>query len=661
MKKTSENDILLALNEVDEKYLEAARPKRKKKISLGRIALAASLVIVIGAAIAIGMSGMLSGGGNILGTSGSGSSQTPNNGAAPPENENSQGGSSEGEIDNNLDAKYGAGEDYKRLISIIGNFGESDSAWLERSALMREINEGGEPGGSGDDAENANGSYISISQNQVENVEEPDIAKMTDKYLFRIGGYNNTGEALRIYSVDGENSKLVSEYPIPYFDGSKYSVGAKMFLSSDRNTVTIIKDYIAYAPFDDDVYKNVYKTAVIILDVSDVTAPKEKEHIIFNGRCVFARINNGRLVLGTSFLSSKYDYDWTDPERYLPYYEKGETRTYLSPEDIICPDEIYKRGYINFTLLDDDLDILSTKAVFGLSGITYISEDKIIVSMAYGKKFNDSIDGDMCCKTDVAVLDYSSGSFETEGIITVEGWIEDRFFIDEHDGYLRVVTNKYKYKNMYSFVSESSSLYVYKLSTLLPVASVVDFAPEGEGATSVRFDGDKLYVCTAEVISYIDPVFFFDLSDYSNITQVNTGFIEGFSSTLISFGDGYLLGIGPKDSETNKVSIYKKEGEAVITVAEYCFKGVYATDRKAFLVDADKGLFGFAVSNYRDENGNEVNGTYNLLHFDGKSFIELLKFENSHNITSLRSVYYKGYLYLLKNTSIQIEKVDNFE
>ena len=635
-------DLLFSLGELDDSVIADAKPRGrgKRAIVYRSIAAVASLAIVVGVVLSLIV---VSGGGenNIAGNPNNGSNISPDSGIGSGED---------------FDSRYGAGEDYKRLISIIENFDESENSLASRNNLAEDVND--DVGNSGSSSGGgSNGSYITISQNQVENVEEPDTVKMTDKYIFRIGGLQGAGQALRIYSLEGKNSKLVCEYPIPYFDGSKYSVGAKMFLSPDGNTVTIIKDYQSYDPLADSAYK----TAIVLLDVSNVTAPKEKEHVLLNGRCAFARMYDGRLVLGTSFLTTRVGFDWSDPQIYLPYYEIGQVRTYLSPEDIICPDEIYKRGYINFALLDENLDIMSIKAVFGLSGITYISEDKIIVSMAYGRKFSESIDGDVSCKSDMAILDYSSDSFETEGIITVNGWVEDRFFIDEHEGHLRLVTNEYKYRNKYSLISDNSSLYVYDLSSLSLVASVVDFAPDGEQATSVRFDGDRLYVCTAEIVNYLDPVFFFDLSDYSNITEVNTGFIDGFSSTLISFGDGYLLGIGPKDSATNKVSVYKRQGDAVITVAEYYFKGGFSTDRKSFLIDAERGLFGFATGNYRDDNGENVEGPYILLHFDGESFIELLKFANTHNITSLRSVYFDGYLYLLKNTDIEVRKVVNFE
>lgn len=574
--------------------------------------------------------------------SGGGTVQPPNGGnsagsATPPDSDNAE----------KLDSIYGAGENYSRLFALLDEFGKNDTPWRNQTTLNIEAGEG---------MDGENGNYVSISPNQVEDVEEPDIIKMTDKYIFRIGGVIDGGEALRIYTIDGENSTQVCEYPIPYFDGSKYSVGAKMFLSEDGNTVTVIKDYISNSNNN-----GIYKTAVLLLDVSNIESPVQKELVIINGLCSFARISGDRLIIGSSFYATRSGYDWSDPREYLPYYEKDGNTVYLSPNEIICPDVIYERSYTTFTMLDTDLDIISSKAVWGMSGTPYISQNKIILSMGYGRKYEENLGDDMCCKTDIAIIDYSADSFKTDCFITVDGWVEDRFFVDECDGYLRIVTNKYKYLNKYSVASVNSSLYIYNIKKSALVNSVVNFAPEGEQATAVRFDGDKLYVCTAEITSFLDPIFFFDLSDYNNITQVNTGFIDGFSSSLISYGNGYLLGIGPKDRETNKVSVYKQQGDRVITVADYYFKGAYAIDRKAFIIDTERGLFGFGANSYYDDNGVLVDGAYILLHFDGSSLNEIAKLEINHSVSSLRAVYCDGYLYILKNTAMQLEEINYFD
>jgi len=615
----NEKEILFSLDAVDEEYLEEAKPMKKQDGLIKTIAVVASLTLVVGLSLWI-----------MLG-----------NGTDTPDNIY--------DIPDNLYSEYTAGENYSRLTAIINAFGKNDLALdLQFNIESGFFGDTGAPGGN-----EGNGGYISVTENQVENVEEPDIFKMTDKYIFRIGGVKDGGEALRIYTLDGDNSKQVGEFNIPYFDGSKYGIGAKMFLSKDGKTVTIIKNDFG---FEDE--NGICTTTLMIIDTSDVSSPELVKHITVNGLCDFVRNTDGKIVLGTDFVSTLSGYDWSDPEEYLPYYKVDDVKTYFSPEDIICPEKIYQREYSSFFILDEELNVLSTKAVFGITGLSYVSEDKIVTSVGYGRKYENADDGNIDCKTDITVIDYSSGVLKIQSVLTADGWVRDRFFIDENDGHLRVITNDFTYQSRLTLASQSTSLYIFRLNDCSLVASVKDFAPEGESATSVRFDGDKCYVCTAEIRTFADPVYFFDLSNYRHISQVNTGFIDGFSSVLINYNDNFLVGIGAKDAETNKVSVYKREGDSVVTVAEYYFKGVFSTDRKAFIIDKENGIFGFASNSYYDDEGNRINGAYHLLQFNGENIKEIFTVEENHNVSSLRSVYHKGYLYIVRNMDIRVFKVD---
>ena len=136
--------------------------------------------------------------------------------------------------------------------------------------------------------------------------------------------------------------------------------------------------------------------------------------------------------------------------------------------------------------------------------------------------------------------------------------------MDEKDGILRVVTTvEYgSYSDAYGhgwFVPAytSASLYCVSLEDFETVASVEKFAPEGEQVQSVRFDGDYAYVCTS--VNFSDPVFFFDLSDLSNITYTDTGEIEGFSSSLVDFENGKYEYDYDIDAATGKILKSTKE------------------------------------------------------------------------------------------------------
>jgi uncharacterized secreted protein with C-terminal beta-propeller domain len=102
--------------------------------------------------------------------------------------------------------------------------------------------------------------------------------------------------------------------------------------------------------------------------------------------------------------------------------------------------------------------------------------------------------------------------------------------MDEYDGNLRVFTTT-------SDTSVNVSLFIINAEKLKVVKSVEGFAPAGESVRSARFEKTTAYVCTSKL--FTDPVFFFDLSDINNITYKDTGTIEGYSTSLVDFTNGY--------------------------------------------------------------------------------------------------------------------------
>ena len=286
--------------------------------------------------------------------------------------------------------------------------------------------------------------------------------------------------------------------------------------------------------------------------------------------------------------------------------------------------------------------------------------------------------------SDIIAIGYSGETLENKGILTVEGWVDDQYSMDEYEGHFRIVTSTrdqvftvYKTDgaidtNMSSSRNyRSANLTVFSLETLEKVAEVVGFAPQGENVSSVRFDGNSAYVCTAIVQTFTDPVFFFDLSDYSNITYTDTGVIDGFSSSLIQLGDGFLLGIGEENWEYSKVEIYEERDGAVVSVDKYMYTGSHATTYKAYYINREDDLFGFAVHGIRDEDykmPNEYGGyhyayydAYVLLRFNGYELVEVAKIKmDINNADRIRSFVEDGYLYIIDDYTIEVVNIGTF-
>ena len=185
---------------------------------------------------------------------------------------------------------------------------------------------------------------------------------------------------------------------------------------------------------------------------------------------------------------------------------------------------------------------------------------------------------------------------------------------------------------------------------------MIDFAPVGEVIKSVRFDKELAYVCTLLELSeqvLLDPVFFFDLSDLNNITSKDTGTIEGFSTSLINFGDGYLLGIGRGGSSNFKVEVYEETEDGVRSVCSFePGASGYSTEYKSYYVDRENKLVGIGIV---DRWLNE----YLLLHFDGYEIVKLAEVSLDGDTANMRGVYIDGYMYMFGKGEFKVKKVFN--
>ncbi len=654
----TEKEILLALEEINEEYLEEARPKRRKP-ALPRLVIAASLLLVGATVLTFALLGGKGNDDPIVPT------PDDSTGTLIPPADNTP--------NNPFDDGYG---DYSRLMAAINKYKESaDDYFLDEDDGFVEGNAPNSPDyGIGDGSTSNNGNVIENTDNQVEGIIEGDLMKMTDKYIFRLGEERNGAGGnkvyyLRIYSVDKENSKLITNYHLPLFDReqSRYrNEDMEMYISADATTLTIIRTYVLRN--DQDYVSSA--VGVMSLDISDVGNVKEKANVSIDGGYVSSRMVNDRLLL----LTNQYYYVWentdtSNPTDFVPKIYEGDEIHHISPECIYVPEEIGSVNYSTMLMLSEgDLDVVDARAFLDYSNKdAYVSKDNIYLIRDYQKcETVDDTTKKYEALSDISIIGYNENGFTDNGAVTIPGTVKNQYSLDERDGHLRAVTTttvtdqigEYWWNRTRTI---NASLFVINLSDNSIRASVEGFAPEGEEVASVRFDGDKLYVCTAVIRLFSDPVFFFDLSDYENITYTDTGYIEGFSSSLINLGDGYLLGIGNEDSMTGKVEVYKKDGETVVSVDKYLFRGNYSSEYKSYLINREDDLFGLCIQRavFNEETLRyEYSNVYLLLRFDGEAMCvaeEIPMKDVSYSL--VRAAIVDGYLYITTPTELIVEKL----
>lgn len=510
-----------------------------------------------------------------------------------------------------------------------------------------------------ENTENNGSAYQEVTDNQVEGIVEADRIKRSDKHIYYLDD-----KTLRIFSIEGLDSKELGHIELYGESENFYLIKWEFYLSKDCKTATVITQFYNQ--------NNQLCVGVVALDVSNPQKIVEKNRIEITGGYMSSRLTDGKLILLTEFVINKQDLDFSKESTFLPQINTGDGMKTLSASNIICPEKLNNSRYTIVMKLDEkSLNLEGTAAFLSYSKDVYVSSEHIFLTHVFadvknyenGEKIRNSM-------TEITCLTYGGDSFEKKGAVTVRGYVKDQWSMDEYEGILRVVTTTNAttvYENRYSngeTVSadilvtatgqSNASLYCVDLNNFKIVAEVEDFAPPHEEVQSVRFDKTTAYVCTS--IEMSDPVFFFDLSDMNNVTYKDTGTIEGFSTSLVNFKNGKLLGIGRADWNTFKVEIYEETDNGVVGFCKYELSGAYyPTEYKSYYIDRENQLIGLGVNIYNSSDGKAQR--YIVLYFDGYNLVEVANVPLNGIAEFQRGVYIDGYMYMFGKNDFKVKKL----
>ncbi len=501
------------------------------------------------------------------------------------------------------------------------------------------------PNTGGTSVEEAPGIYQEITDNQVAGITEPDMIKRTDRYIFYLDS-----DGLCVYPIAQENTRLLGHYSFADLKNMlsvSYSREMDMYLSQDCTRVTVLLN--GYGDLLDPGRKQDL-TCVLSLDVSDPENIREAGRIYLTGSCRASRMADGKLLLMLNqFIDSRCDYD--RPETFLPGYGLPGQMEYLPGEDVIAPQNPDNSRYVVVSVLDEkSLSVLDSMALLSYHWESYVSRENICITRSFTETPGASLSRRM---TEIVCIGYDeAGKLTHKGSVTLEGTVKNQYSMDEYNGILRVVTStsqitleRYATSFGGTFLRETAknvNIYCVSLSDFSIAASVKGFAPEGEAAESVRFDGDAAYVCTAEVITVTDPVYYFDLSDLGNITWKDTGTIDGYSSSLVNFGD-HLMGIGFGADRTLKIEAYRETETGVESVAAYERACDFSWEYRSYYIDRENRMIGLGIYDYEEREAPE---RYILLQFDGSGWNVLADEALNGSSYFQRGVVIEDWLYL---------------
>lgn len=495
------------------------------------------------------------------------------------------------------------------------------------------------------------GSYVETTDNQVQGVVEADLIKRSDKYIYYL-----RGTELSIYGIAGAQTEETSRFEISFDPERTWLDNVEMYLSQDCTTVTVF-----CSGYGDELRQGKKESfvCVVSVDVSDPRNVKEVNRQYISGAYLSSRKVDGTFLVMSRYQISNKELDFDDITTFLPQVGRPGEMVCVGAEDIIAPDVLTSMNYTVVTMISEKgLVVADAAALLSYSNELYVSENNIFATHSYSKEMKKNVSKTV---TEISCLSYAGGRLENKGSIVLDGSVKNQYSMDEHKGILRVVTSTAvttfeEYTNgdsvyrMNIGTKRNVNLYAIGLSDWSVKAKVEAFAPEGETAESVRFDGDVAYVCTAEVITLTDPVYYFDLSDLSNITWKDTGTIDGYSSSLVNFGD-YLLGIGYNEFRDLKIEIYQETEAGIVSVCSYELVARFSEEYKSYLIDREKQLVGLHVFDY------EQGRRYLLLGFDGTQLRELTSIPAEAALDKTRAVLIDNWLYLFTAQEFIVEKV----
>lgn len=287
----------------------------------------------------------------------------------------------------------------------------------------------------------------------------------------------------------------------------------------------------------------------------------------------------------------------------------------------------------------DNSKVLDTKLIVNNSPQVYVTSRSVYL---YETDYTNEIQ-----KTRIARFELDHGMIRAKAAATVKGCIEDTFAIHETENYLQVLTS------VTGVEPWENRVYVLDMD-LEKIGKLTGLA-EGERIYSARFFGTIGYFVTYR---NTDPLFTVDFSDPSAPKIIGELKVTGFSEYLHFWDKDHLLGIGYEtDPESGrnigvKLSMFDisdptkvtEEAKTVLKDVDAC-EAMY--DYKCILVSLQKNVIAFTTQEY----GEGCKEDYRVYSYEDGKFVSRLVhslsrknvFDGSH----WRSVYAGDVLYLV--------------
>lgn len=450
------------------------------------------------------------------------------------------------------------------------------------------------------------------TNNQVEGIEEGDIAVTDGKHIYSISDQT-------VFITDAKKMEVTSKIPL------KETYPSKLLLHEGK--LLVFYDKYVEEKIRRGHYNGVSMTQVAIYDVSNASKPQLLREVGQEGYVIGVREYKDILYIVTNntpnywMLQEEKEFDLR-PQLY-DSAEKALTRAPLDSIHIFPGSR--ETNYVTVSALDlrnEKTGEFVAETYVGAGSSLYMSEEAIYMAApAYSSMgtIEDSAGKKAIMpmwnnNTELYKFAIDGMSVKLTARTTIEGSLVNQFSMDEFNGHFRVATTTGQ-----ATMRESNSnnhLHIFD-ENLKEVGKLTNLA-RGEKIYAVRFMGEKAYIVT---FKETDPLFVIDVANPKNPKVLGELKIPGFSNYLHPLDETHLIGIGydtkmETDSHTKqpivytmgmKVSLFDvsdvskpKEVDNVIIGGRGTYSEVQH-DHKALYRDKENGYYGFPVTLYEDE------------------------------------------------------------
>lgn len=510
---------------------------------------------------------------------------------------------------------------------------------------------------------------FSMTNNQVEGVDEADIVKTDGLYVYTASG--NVVTIAKAYPPN--QAHVVVRIPIP-------AMIVGLFVNGDR--LVVLGSAYAWIEGASQV------TRIQVLDIADRSSPKIAHDVALGGWYQGSRMIGDYVYVaaGGVVLNGTDGYllpsIWTDGTRanltyadigVLPEGPKSSSLTLLLALRITGNDPA---GCIEALQSPWDYYWGGGQAMYVSAGHVYL------VRYSWQSWWNDP-DGGSSAVHRFAI---DAGRVEYRGNADVPGRILNQFSMDEHDGYFRIATNLW-----------DQGTNVYVLDRSLKIVGGLEGLAPGETMHSARFLGDRAYLVT---FKKIDPFFVVDLSDSTSPRLLGILKIPGFSDYLHPYDENHVIGLGKDTYDMGgfawfqgvKLSLFDVTDVAnprelgALVIGDRGTDSEAMRDHRAFFFDRERGLLVLPIDLAvidRETNPDPSPDTYGTHVWQGVYVISV-GLESAFDVTAKishvgsgdppmcyspygcdpyairRSLYIGDYLYTVSATVVGVHEIGSF-